>query len=268
MLRGVSVLVALWAGAGVAGRPEDPQSAARANGPAVPFAVGETLRYDVTWSGMVTAGTATISVKGVRELGGGARAYQIVAEGQPSALLNALHPLYYAVESLLNTRSLVPTQCSVFSRERGQVRTEVTGFGADGSMTFRVSHPGDPEPPAADVRRVPSETRDPLSAVFYLRARSLRRGESWTLPIATEGKLYRTRVTVSGPETISTALGRQSAWHLVPEVADEGTGLPAIGRLDLWLSDDTRRLPLRFEAELPVGTFVITLARATAGAGR
>ena len=49
----------------------------------VPFRVGETLTYDVSWSSFVTAGTAVATVK-EKKPSFNSTAYYIVAEGRPT----------------------------------------------------------------------------------------------------------------------------------------------------------------------------------------
>ena len=67
----------------------------------VPFAVGETLEYDVSWSSYLTAGTATLSVR-AKKPSYDSVAYYVVAEGQATGLVAALYPAYYKADTLLD----------------------------------------------------------------------------------------------------------------------------------------------------------------------
>jgi hypothetical protein len=68
----------------------------------VPFKVGETLTYDVSWSDYISAGTAVATVK-EKKASFNSTAYYIVAEGRPSALLSAIYSFYYKVDTLLDS---------------------------------------------------------------------------------------------------------------------------------------------------------------------
>src|ERR1700719_1947963 len=59
----------------------------------VPFAVGESLTYDVSWSSYLTAGTAVTTVK-EKTQSSGSIAYHIVAEGRTTPLLQTLYTLH------------------------------------------------------------------------------------------------------------------------------------------------------------------------------
>src|SRR4051794_29953429 len=92
----------------------------------VPFKVGETLTYDVSWSALITAGTAVVGVKEKRP-SHNSTAYYIVAEGRPTTLLSRLYPVYYKLDTLLDTFTLLPQRASLYSQEgtRRSVRTTI-----------------------------------------------------------------------------------------------------------------------------------------------
>ena len=73
---------------------------------AVPFKVGETLTYDVSWSSYLTAGTAVTTVK-EKKPSYNSTAYYIVAEGRPTPLLSKLYTLYYKVDTLIDSYTLL-----------------------------------------------------------------------------------------------------------------------------------------------------------------
>src|SRR5262249_53114340 len=88
MKRAAAVLVAIGSLALAGARTER----------AVPFGVGETLTYDVSWSSYLTAGSATTIVTG-KTAEGGSSVYTIVAEGRPTPLVASLYALHYRIES-------------------------------------------------------------------------------------------------------------------------------------------------------------------------
>src|SRR6266567_3560666 len=83
-------------------RPAAPSRSERA----VPFHVGETLTYDVSWSSYLTAGTATATVK-EKKPSLNSTAYYIVAEGRPTPLVSKLYSLYYKLDTLVDSYSLL-----------------------------------------------------------------------------------------------------------------------------------------------------------------
>ena len=84
----------------------------------VPFKVGETLEYDVSWSSYLTAGTATLSVQ-ARKPSYDSVAYYVVAEGKATGLVAALYHAYYKADTLLDVYTLLPQRGSIYGEEGG-----------------------------------------------------------------------------------------------------------------------------------------------------
>jgi len=230
------------------------------SGRQVPFAIGETLTYDVSMTRFVTAGTATLTVRERRATGGGRAAYYLVAEARPSSFVERLYHVYYKAESLMDTETLRPSLATIYSDERGRTRRRLMRFRPGDVADYEVQLRSNP-PTRSEFKTQPSSL-DPLSALYVLRTMPLRPGQTTNVPFANNGKNYRLRVTVAGREQVSTGLGQLPALKVTPLIQDE-KGQPATTRnLTLWLSDDTRRLPLRMEVDLPVGSFALTLASA------
>ncbi|GMV22306.1 MAG: DUF3108 domain-containing protein [Vicinamibacterales bacterium] len=226
----------------------------------VPFKAGEALTYDISWTTFVTAGQATLSVKERRPLGGGRSGYYLVAEGQPSSMLQKLYHVYYKAESTLDTRTLRPTFASIYSDENGRKRHKISTFRGNGLVDFEMRTAST----AKSQIKVDATSQDPLGAVYILRALPLKAGQApFVIPVTDSGKAYKMRVTVGARETVRTGLGSIPGLKLTLALTEQN-GAPAdTVNLALWMSDDARRLPLKMVAGLPVGSFQLTLAKIT-----
>jgi hypothetical protein len=209
-------------------------SSARLERP-VPFKVGETLTYDVSWSSYLTAGTATASVEG-KQPRLHSIVYKIVAEGRPLPLIAQIYAVHYRAESLVDAYTLLPQHAAVHIEEGGRKKTRETDFD-------RKSQP---------------LARDGLSAVYALRATIVGPGQKITLQVVENGVAYAVRGEVGPPESIRALLATLPAWKVALTATDEKNH--AAGRnMALWISTDARRLPVRLQAELPVGNFNLVL---------
>jgi hypothetical protein len=220
----------------------------------VPFRSGETLTFDVSWSQFVTAGTATIAVREKRP-SFGSTAYYIVADGRPSSIVSVLYTLYYKADTLLDVFTLLPQRASVYSEEGTRKRMKAMRFDqAARRGVFEVTT-------STTVRKdltLPPLAQDPLSAIYVLRASPLKLGATFSMPVVNDGTVYRMDAKVVANEVVVSPLGRTSAWKIVPVIFDE-SGKPTGQALGLWISDDARKLPVKLDADLPVGHFVIVL---------
>ena len=237
-------------------KPAVPGSAAAApkrTPQTVPFSPGETLTYDVSWSSYLTAGAATLSVKD-KKPSYGSDAYYIVAEGRPTPLLSKLYDLYYKADTLLDIYSLLPQRASIYSDEGKRHRLKVTTFD---QTAKKAQYEVQTRTLVKKEFSIPAYSQDGLAALYVLRAIALKPGDRFTMPICDSGEAYKVQITVGGVETVKTGIGDVRAWKITPVLPADNAG--GAKRLSLWLSDDPRRLPVRMQAQLAVGSFDLTL---------
>jgi hypothetical protein len=221
----------------------------------VPFRVGETLTYDVSWSRFLTAGTAVTRVI-ERKPSNGTVAYAVLAEGRPLPLIQRLYPVYYKMDALIDTRTLLSHWTSLFMDENGRKRqTTMTFDRTKRQVLYEVpTEPGG----LKDTFAMPSNTQDGLSVLFSLRARTPSAGARLTIPVADDGAMYTAEIFNQGVEKVSVPFGTVDAWNLRLRILN--TGLQEVAKnVGVWISTDARRLPVRIEAELIVGTFGLAL---------
>jgi len=236
--------------------PGGTQTQARSERP-VPFRAGEVLIYDVSWSTYLTAGTLTVSVREKRPSFGSV-AYYVTGEGRPTPLLSKLYSLYYKADTLVDVYTLLPQRGSTYSEESGRRRMKITRFNhAARTVQFEMQ--------TATVFKkelaVPPYSQDILSALVVIRALPLKTGTKITMPVCDGGDLYRATIVVGARELVRTGLGPMNALKIVPAVTDS-RGRPSGRGMALWITDDARRLPVKLQAELAVGSFVLVLREA------
>jgi len=269
MLRPVVILICALVGASLV---EAQTKKAPAKGPApaapaaapknempVPFKAGEVLEFDVGWSTYVTAGTATVTVK-EKKPSYNSVAYYVVAEGRPTGLLSKLYTLYYKADTLIDVYNLLPQRGSLYVEEGKRHRMKTTTFDqAKRQAKYEVQT-------ATHVERtlkLPPMTQDSLSALYVLRCIPMKAvGDKFNMPVTDAGDLYQVQMRAAAVESLKTPLGTMNAWKIVPVITGSKGAEPPRG-LAIWISDDPRRLPLRIEAQLAVGKFVVALRKVT-----
>ncbi len=248
--------VALTSVATLAAGPQSP-APSRVDA-AVPFRVGETLTYDVTLASLLVAGTAIATVK-ERRAAGGSTAYAIEVEGRPLPLLARLYTVFYRMETWLDSATLLPHRTSMYAEEGAGKRLGVTQFDR-GSLIASLDIQGDTTERLEFP--IPPQAQDGLSAIYVLRSMNVRAGDSFTLPVADYGSLYSVRADVGPAERVRVPFGETSAWNISVSITDD-TGVAAATNAAVWLSTDARRLPVKIQADLPVGSFVLLLRQVT-----
>jgi hypothetical protein len=237
--------------------PVNAQRASARSEAAVPFKAGETLTYDVSWSSLLVAGKATATVVEKRP-SSSSTAYYIVAEGRPLPLLARLYKLYYKMDTLVDSFTLLSQGGSLYSEEGAAHQLGSTRFDR---LARRAFYERQQETTAKADFPMPADTQDGLAALYTVRSRSFKAGEAFTTPVADSGALYTVKVDVGAPAQVKVPLGEFAAWNLKAGITD-AQGKPVWKNIVVWISDDARRLPVKLEAELPVGQFVLALREA------
>lgn len=235
---------------------QSPRPGARADA-TVPFAVGETLTYDVTFASILPVGTATSTVRG-RLTSAASSAYDISVEGRPLPAFASLYNVLYRMETQLDTVTLLPHRMTSYAEENNEKRLGVTVF--DRSR-FKASFESI-NPPVTSEFDIPPQAQDGLSAVYLVRTMTVRPGDSFSLFVADNGLMYTVKVDIGQPETISVPLGEMEALPAKLTITGKDAA-PALSNAAAWISTDSRRLPLRLQSDLAVGSAVLLLRQVT-----
>ena len=101
---------------------------------------------------------------------------------------------------------------------------------------------------------------DMITCLIQARAWQLRAGGTHEALALFDNEFYPLTITAVGLEKIPTPSGTREAMLLVPKMAGTPKGMfRKGGEIRVWISNDTQRLPLKFEVKVKVGTATATL---------
>jgi hypothetical protein len=226
--------------------------------------VGERLLYDIRVNG-IPAGKALLKIRSIEAVDGDKGPQVWVAELHTRSTRAA--SLLYDVNDSARSRIDVKGGFSRFfniERHEGDVRAEerIT-FGYDiGSMEAVCDRPRNDSQRRTHTIPLTGKALDPLAAIYYLRAISLRNlqpGNTIRLPICADRRLWNTVVRVVAPkpgEDVGCPQGRQ---YVAVEPDAEFRGLfERKGGMRILLDAETG-VPLKMFVELPIGPAEVTL---------
>jgi Protein of unknown function (DUF3108) len=101
--------------------------------------------------------------------------------------------------------------------------------------------------------------QDVLTVVYYLRTQKLEVGKSFDVPVTDAGRVFTLSVAVVERNEIDTVLGRVKAVRVEPALFGDNAAVRAKGKLSIWVTEDDRRLPVRAQLKVDMGTFDIKL---------
>jgi len=232
----------------------------------LPFKIGETLVYDVSFSRLIFSGVIGELKLSISKPD--APATPELLELRADAVSKGFFPALFGIKvkdrfvSLINQSDL-GIHTSKRLLEEGKVRREQTAVinrelgtvtYSDRDLANTKSVPKTKEKPS------PSWIQDLLSTVYYVRAQTLKEGEVIPVPISDAGEVYNIEVIAGKSEEIKTSSGRVKAILLNAKVFD-GRYLKRSGEMLVWVTDDTARVPLRAKIKTSGATISVELKR-------
>jgi len=215
---------------------------------------GEKLTFSVRWLGM-EVGKAQAYVSGIEELNG-RKAYHIVAEARSNALIDLVYPVRDEHHSFLDVERLHSLRFEKKIKEGRYRADEVIEFDQENHMALYYSRKNKSKKKIFIAKNV----LDELSAAYWFRLQPLSVGVPVHMPITTDEKNWDLIVSVLKKEKIKVGdLGWIEAFKLEPSAHFRGIFIRR-GKIEGWISADTRRLPLMMKTKIPVlGTITVVL---------
>jgi hypothetical protein len=219
------------------------------------FAVPERLVFDLTWTG-VKAGTATL------EISSDNGRTKIVSTARSADWVSAFYKVDNRVESVLknDSESLIglPETYRIKLREGKHRRDrELTFDHQNQKVTFFDVLGKDKK-----TYKIGGNTLDPLSSFYSVRTLPLEVGKSVYVEIFDSKKTWQVEVQVLRKERVRTPLGRFETVVIKPLMQSEGI-FNRKGDLYIWLTDDLKRIPVKMQSKVAIGSVTATLVGGT-----
>jgi len=168
------------------------------------------------------------------------------------------------VESTVEPVSFTVQRTTILDEQGKRVRTTESIFDrSKGQMTWTSR---DPNNPAAEPRRAitdfSGQLQDVLSAIYFIRTQPLEVGKTFDIFIGDGGRVYKTPVKVVDRKRMKTILGRVDVLRITPELFGADRLIDEEkGEFSIWITDDSRHIPVAGRIKTDYGTFDIKLKR-------
>ncbi len=216
--------------------------------------VPEKLVYSLSWLG-VPVGTATQEIV---EEGANRR---ITSTARSNDWLSAFFPVEDVIVSTLAASGApfpgLTRHYRMRVREGSRRRDREIVFEQDkGTASYRDLLNGE----KLDIP-IKTATYDIYGSFYYVRYLPLEAGKPVFVNILDGKELHALEVQVLGKERLKTVLGEVNTIVIRPMVKKEGV-FEGKGSVTIWLTDDARRIPVRAQTGVTVGSVVATLTGA------
>jgi len=189
----------------------------------------------------IKAGQAKMSVRG----GGGAApgTLTLVSEARSTKTFSLIYRVHDIIESTVDCVTLMPLKFEKMLNEGDYTNFTQTVFyrSEKTALTDGIR-----------ISAVPEDAYDPLSALYHIRDCDLKPGSSTFINVFADGENFSLQVNVLKEERVKVAAGTFDTIVVEPMMKFQGI-FQHKGRLIVWLTRDSRRIPVKMKSEVIIG---------------
>lgn len=235
---------------------EFPSPEARGNG----FKAGESFSYRAQWGWFRKAGKISFSTEASDDPD--QPAMIVKTETASAGMIRRFYPMTLVATTILDTENWRMLRNETRGKVRSDESATVTLFDFERSL---MNYEDEIEPERNRIRELPYDCPvDYSSAFLQLRGMDLAVGETYPIFVSTKGKFYYAVLKAMEIEELDTDIGEVDCFRLEPissfpesKVFREG------GKMSIWITNDNRRIPVRFDVKTSVGNASIRLEKYT-----
>ncbi len=214
------------------------------------FAVGERLTFDINY-GFITAGQAVMTIPDYKYVNG-RQTYEINTYAVSTETMDNVFKVRDKYATYLDVDGIYPHRFEQHVRE---------GKYSKDYEAFFDQEEGTAETDDGKKYKIPRFVNDILSAFYYVRTLDLKhyhKGDKITLQNFYDGKTHPLDVMVLGRQRIEVGAGTFNCVVVEPLVVAGGL-FKNEGSIQVWLSDDENKIPVKMSSKVLIGSIDVEL---------
>lgn len=219
-----------------------------------PFHTGEKLTYGLFWE-VVPAGTAVLEVLPIEDIAG-VKAYHFSITVKTNPALDKIYTVRDYIDSYVDT-DFSHTLLYKQKQREGRSKHDITVRVDWNKAQAQYENFGKKSKPIS----IPPGTFDMLSVFYAFRLHYLAEGMTLEAPVTDGKKCVIGKAHIIDKERIKVADRVYDTLLIKPELKEVG-GVFNRGkhsRLEIWITSDRRKIPVRVESKVAVGRFIAEL---------
>ena len=217
------------------------------------FKTGELLTYRLHY-GAIDAGIATLEITNEEREFGGRPTYHVVGIGKSIGAFDWFFKVRDRYESYIDREALLPM---AFIRRVDEGGYKINQNYVYNHHTNQVISEGK----TYDVPKDKRDLQDMISSFYFARCidfSNAKPGNIYTINSFVDEELFPMKIKYVGKETITTSLGKFKCIKFRP-VIQKGRIFKDEEDLNVWISDDENKIPIRAQANILVGSVKMDL---------
>jgi len=210
---------------------------------------GETMQFSIGWE-FVNAGTATMRFRNT-----GKESYRIDTDARTNNFFDMFKKVRDTIisEGLFVGGKPQSTLFDVEQHERKYHATKKTEFlWKEGKVRYTHNK-------KTDMYDVPAGHLNVMDAFFLTRTLPVKAGKVLKIPVFDSRKRYEIEVRLLGKEMMSAPWGKTVECLVIePKLKTAGI-FSSVGQMKIWITNDTKRIPLKMTAKIKIGRIIARL---------
>jgi len=222
----------------------------------VPFEIGERMVIDLTWL-TLPAGKGVLEVREGAEIQGRPSCH-LWGNVLSSKMVDTIYHVDNTIESFIDRSGFIPYKFLLSMFETAQKKETRVVFDHPNEKAYywskRISQKwGNQDIDRADS--MPPQSRDMFSALYYARALNYELNKKQQFWIYENGQNLNVELTPVAKEIVTSGAGVFQCWKIKVDVKLNNVLRPT-GDLYMWLSDDSKKYLVRFDAKVKIGSLL------------
>jgi Protein of unknown function (DUF3108) len=224
----------------------------------LPFQPGEKLTFQLRWT-IVPAGESTLEVLPMETVNG-IKAYHFLLTAESNAFVDLFYKVRDRIDAFVSADMTHSILYKKKQREGKSHRDIVVNFDWQDKKA-QYTNFKEKLPP---INILPGSF-DPLSAFYFIRLVDFKGRSTIERPITDGKECIIGRLSIIKRETVHLKSGTYDTYLIEPELKHVGGVFEKSknAKIQLWVTADKRKIPVKIESKVVVGSFVGELVSAT-----
>jgi len=213
----------------------------------LPFHKGERLEFNVYFE-FILGGHASMAIEETVDFDGNT-AFHFVSKARSAKAVDFFYKVRDRVESWWDVDGRFSRRFSKKLREGKHKYDREVNYFPENNYAIAVDRKKKNVP---DTLSLQSSVQDVLSAFYKTRTYELKVGEVVGIVTEDDGKIYELQVHVLRKEQVEVAAGTFDCFVVEPRLKTSGL-FRKQGQMEIWLTDDERKMPVLMKSRLYFG---------------
>lgn len=213
------------------------------------FKSGEWLRYKMSYSGFLRAGSAILEVN--EKEYNGKKVFYTKGTGWTSGMIKWFFEVDDVYESYFGMDTIKPYLFKRKIDEGGYKKHRITSFNYESKRAYVQDFTNQ-----KDTSIAFTNVQDMMSSFYYLRnieTKDLKNGDEIALDMFMDSQVYPFKLRFLGRQVLKTKFGKVNSLVFKPLV-QSGRIFKEQESVTIWITDDANKIPIKMQASLAVGS--------------